>query len=141
MRTQTIEGIAVTENGVCPFWEKSEKPGMAMLKECWFCKWSDFRDDPDDYKNIGTCSNTQKLAANAEIMVGVKMQPLELEFHGLNRENIEEYTQGLTSTREFDLSKQLALGCRCNGKPCGLAVVEVLAACAAGELERSFWIQ
>lgn len=51
------------------------------------------------------------------------MQRLELAFRGLDDEMLPDYEKILTSTRRFDLSTQIALGCQCNGKPCGLAVV------------------
>lgn len=60
MERQEIRGSPVQENGVCPLWEKSELPGVAILHECWFCKWSDFRDDLDEYRHIGICRNPER---------------------------------------------------------------------------------
>lgn len=60
MDRQRIQGKPVKENGVCPLWEESRLPGMAMLRECWFCKWSDFREDTEEYQHTGTCRNPKQ---------------------------------------------------------------------------------
>lgn len=60
MDKREIRGSPVRENGVCPLWEKSELPAVVMLRECWFCKWSDFREDTNEYRHIGVCRNPRR---------------------------------------------------------------------------------
>ena len=45
----------VKESDVCQLWEPAAEAAIAMLHECWFCKWSDFREDASEYKDVGQC--------------------------------------------------------------------------------------
>lgn len=47
--------VTIKENDVCSFWEPDDEPAIAVIKECWFCKWSDFRVNVDKYKSVGYC--------------------------------------------------------------------------------------
>ena len=54
------DGILVRENEICPLWETCEESALAPLRECWFCRWSDFRTDTDTYRSVGVCHNPEK---------------------------------------------------------------------------------
>lgn len=65
------------------------------------------------------------------------MQPFTLSFCGLNDENLPSFTAIMTSTRAFDLSAQMLIGCLCNDKPCGIAAVEL----SQGGCAELLWIE
>lgn len=53
-------GVSVRENGTCAHWEADGLPGMAILRECWFCRWANFRTDPDVYRHTGICRDPER---------------------------------------------------------------------------------
>lgn len=60
MEEKRLGSAFVKESGSCPLWEKSELPAVVVLRECWFCKWSDFRRDFNEHKSVGYCYNPEK---------------------------------------------------------------------------------
>lgn len=40
-----------------PFWERGDPAAVITMRECWFCKWSDFREDLTTHKSESFCRN------------------------------------------------------------------------------------
>lgn len=49
--------LIVGENDTCPYWEIHPTPALIPGKECWFCKWADFRADTAVYRHTSVCRN------------------------------------------------------------------------------------
>ena len=49
--------IIVSEGDTCPHWERGEPAAVITMRECWFCKWSDFREDLTTHKKESFCRN------------------------------------------------------------------------------------
>lgn len=45
----------IKEDDTCPNWAAQKKPGLITMRECWYCKFSDFRKQMDEGKTYSTC--------------------------------------------------------------------------------------
>ena len=42
---------------VVPLFAPDGSPGVAVMRECWFCRWSDFRENLETHKSESLCRN------------------------------------------------------------------------------------
>ena len=47
----------VGEGDACPYWQPGEAPAITATRECWFCRWSDFRENLETHKSESLCRN------------------------------------------------------------------------------------
>ena len=47
----------VKESFSCPNWECSSAVSITPMHECWYCKFSDFRNDFAEHQNTSVCRN------------------------------------------------------------------------------------
>ena len=47
----------VGEGDACPLFAPDGSPGVAVMRECWFCRWSDFRENLETHKSESICRN------------------------------------------------------------------------------------
>jgi len=45
----------VRENDTCPHWEYIGGESLAPMRECWYCKYSDFRKDVNKHLTRSVC--------------------------------------------------------------------------------------
>ncbi len=45
----------VREEDTCPHWECTESESLAPMRECWYCKYSDFRKDISEHRTQSVC--------------------------------------------------------------------------------------
>ncbi len=45
----------VRENDTCPHWECTAGESLAPMRECWYCKYSDFRKDISEHRTSSVC--------------------------------------------------------------------------------------
>jgi hypothetical protein len=52
----------VGENDSCPHWECGKGEGLTPMKECWYCKYLEFRKETDTHRthSICRCPSIQK---------------------------------------------------------------------------------
>ena len=57
-RQYSPEGfLIVGECDRCPQWEPHPTSSPWLCKECWFCKWADFRADITVHRHTSVCHN------------------------------------------------------------------------------------
>lgn len=49
--------LIVHEGDTCPYWERGDPPAVISTRECWFCKWADFRENLETHKSESVCRN------------------------------------------------------------------------------------
>jgi len=45
----------VKEDDTCPNWECTGGEILAPMRECWYCKYSDFRKDINEHRTHSVC--------------------------------------------------------------------------------------
>ena len=45
----------VREDDTCPHWECTGGESLAPMRECWYCKYSDFRKDTRVHRTSSVC--------------------------------------------------------------------------------------
>jgi len=45
----------VREDDTCPHWERTGGGTLAPMRECWYCKYSDFRKDISEHRTHSVC--------------------------------------------------------------------------------------
>lgn len=45
----------VREDDTCPHWECTGGESLAPMRECWYCKYSDFRKDISEHRIRSVC--------------------------------------------------------------------------------------
>ena len=45
----------VRENDTCPHWEYTGDKNLSPMRECWYCKFSDFRKDLSKHLTNSVC--------------------------------------------------------------------------------------
>ncbi len=45
----------VREDDTCPHWECTGGESLAPMRECWHCKYSDFRKDMSEHRTHSVC--------------------------------------------------------------------------------------
>ena len=45
----------VNEDDTCPHWERRGDESITPMRECWYCKHSDFRKDIIEHKTSSIC--------------------------------------------------------------------------------------
>ena len=45
----------VRESDTCPHWENAGNESVSPMRECWYCKYSDFRKDFNEHRNFSVC--------------------------------------------------------------------------------------
>jgi hypothetical protein len=45
----------VREDDTCPHWECVAGESLAPMRECWYCKYSDFRKDISEHRTRSVC--------------------------------------------------------------------------------------
>jgi len=45
----------VREDDTCPHWECTGGESLAPMRECWYCKYSDFRKDMSEHRTHSVC--------------------------------------------------------------------------------------
>ena len=59
--------LVVEEWDSCPYWEAHPIPGLWTARECWFCKWADFRVDTTIHMHESVCHNARN---RKEVTIG-----------------------------------------------------------------------
>jgi hypothetical protein len=47
--------LVVREDDTCPHWECTGGESLAPMRECWYCKYSDFRKDISKHRTHSVC--------------------------------------------------------------------------------------
>lgn len=50
----------VKEDDTCLHWESAGTESLTPMRECWYCKFSDFRTDIDEHRAFSTCHYSVK---------------------------------------------------------------------------------
>ena len=45
----------VRENDTCPHWKNAGNESLSPMRECWYCKYSDFRKDLNEHRTFSVC--------------------------------------------------------------------------------------
>ena len=54
----------VKEDDSCRFWEYSGDASLLPMRECWYCKYSDFRKKHGEHKTLSVCHCPQNVIEN-----------------------------------------------------------------------------
>ena len=47
--------LVVMENDTCPHWEPAGDTNLIPMRECWYCKFSDFRNETKEHRTYSIC--------------------------------------------------------------------------------------
>ncbi len=45
----------VKEDDTCPYWESVRDTNLIPMRECWYCKFSDFRKETKEHLTYSVC--------------------------------------------------------------------------------------
>lgn len=54
----------VKEDGSCQYWEHSGEVCLVSMRECWYCKYSDFRKHGAERKGESVCHRPENVIEN-----------------------------------------------------------------------------
>lgn len=49
----------VKEDDTCPFWEPAGDASLIPMRECWYCKYSDFRKHVGEHRTQSVCRSPE----------------------------------------------------------------------------------
>ena len=47
--------LVVKETDTCPHWESAGNESLSPMRECWYCKYSNFRKDFNKHRTLSVC--------------------------------------------------------------------------------------